>query len=733
MSDQSIEISYRQYEYDDNGDVINETLKKTKTGFKYPDGESSPIFQMLFCNSSSLDSAHTYRAPIELDMNVLAGVYNGDGYRKNGTWNGQELYNFLNDDKYHKDSWKYLNACHIMSNYREYLSVEGNPNKLLKLALDYRKMNKNKVSVFDKNYVGLDRIGWFLNLSSFFNKFPIKRDENENKLQFDKEVLTELLNQFYGEAIAVEEKIGKDKISQYKRELYKYYDEYRSYRNQVYETSNQRINVLKESWNQNPSLRKEYNNFAQFVSSNTKNNLFNCKTFYEWMIDRAESSDKKINPEKVEKLLRLDSVLRCHKEVDKFIGNNGMGLEELTSNWSQRNQSINWLPPQNQSIKISRLKYNYNDKGDVISTTLEETRTGFKFPDGKSTLIAQMLFCNSLPLDGLPPIYRAPIDLGMNGIERVYEKAGYSKKGTLNWQELSNLLKAEPNDLKYIKARRTMIIYDEYLSVPGNPNKLLKLALDYRKINKNKVSVFNKNYVGLDRIGWFLNLSSFFNKYPMQRNDNKNKLQFDKTVLTELLNQFNEEAKVVEKTIGNDNIANYKYELYKYHMEYQQYQNQIYKQSNKKINNLKQRWNQDLSLRQENYFNFNHYLAVNGEDNLFNCPTFYEWMIDRAKSSDKKIKINPEKVEKLLRLDGVLRCRKEVDKFIKDNSRSLEESTLNWFQQAWNNLVRGTFIAKLGLFFSPSLKTKSDPLISDIDNEFKTGKDNRLFSDNENI
>ena len=61
----------------------------------------------------------------------------------------------------------------------------------------------------------------------------------------------------------------------------------------------------------------------------------------------------------------------------------------------------------------------------------------------------------------------------------------------------------------------------------------------------------------------------------------------------------------------------------------------------------------------------------------------------------------------------------------------MEESTLNWFQQAWNNLVRGTFIAKLGLFFSPSLKTKFDPIISDIGNKFKTGKDNRLFSDNE--
>ncbi|MBQ9491618.1 MAG: hypothetical protein IJU86_02445, partial [Firmicutes bacterium] len=426
----------------------------------------------------------------------------------------------------------------------------------------------------------------------------------------------------------------------------------------------------------------------------------------------------------------LDGVLRCHKEVDKFIGNNGMGLEELTSNWSQRNQSINWLPPQNQSIKISRLKYNYDDNGDVISTTLEETKTGFKFPDGKSNLIAQMLFCNSLPLDGLPPIYRAPIDLGMNGIEQVYEKAGYSKKGTLNWQEICNMLEAKPNDLKYINARRTMFIYYEFLSVPENPNKLLKLALDYRKINKNKVSVFDKNYVGLDRIGWFLNLSSFFNKYPMQRNDNKNKLQFDKTVLTELLNQFNEEAKVVEKKIGKDNIANYKSELCKYHIEYQQYQNQVYEQSNRKINSLKQEWNQDKILRIRYDNDFNIFVARNGEDNWFNCPTFYEWMIDRAKSSNKKIKINPEKVEKLLRLDGVLRCHKEVDKFIGNNGMGLEESTLNWFKQAWNSSVKGTFIAELGLFFSPlsRLRIKSDPI---VDNVFKTGEDNRLFPDDE--
>ena len=55
-------------------------------------------------------------------------------------------------------------------------------------------------------------------------------------------------------------------------------------------------------------------------------------------------------------------------------------------------------------------------------------------------------------------------------------------------------------------------------------------------------------------------------------------------------------------------------------------------------------------------------------------------MVDRAKSLDKEIKIDKGKVEKLLRLDGVLRCKKEIDKFIKDNSLGLEESTLNWFQ-----------------------------------------------------
>ena len=58
MSDQSIEISYRQYEYDDNGDVINETWKETKTGFKFPDGKSTLIAQMLFCNSLLVDSEH---------------------------------------------------------------------------------------------------------------------------------------------------------------------------------------------------------------------------------------------------------------------------------------------------------------------------------------------------------------------------------------------------------------------------------------------------------------------------------------------------------------------------------------------------------------------------------------------------------------------------------------------------------------------------------------------------
>ena len=623
MSDQSIEILQRRYEYNDNGDVINETLEKTETGSKYPDGNSSPIFRMLFCNS--------FRAPIDLNMDVLERVYNRDGYRKNGNFNGQELYNFLNDDEYHKDSWKYLNACHVMSTYREYLSVAENPNKLLKLALDYRKMNKDEVAVLNKNYVGLDRIGWFLNLSLFFDQFPMNKDENKNKLQFDTTVLKELLSQFKKEVKAVEKKIGENDIAKYKRELYEYYKKYRRYQNQVYDQSKQTINGLKQQWSQNPSLQAQHGiNFARFVASQTGNNLFSCPTFYEWMIDRAKSSDKKIkiDKNKVEKLLRLDGVLRCHKEVDKFIGNNSMGLEELTSNWSQQNQSINWLPPQNQSIKISRLKYNYDDKGDVISTTLEETKTGSKFPDGdKSSLIFRMLFRNSLPLD-YAHIYRAPIDLDMNGIEQVYEKAGYSKKGTLNWQEICNMLEAKPNELKYINARRKMIIYDEYLSVPENPNKLLKLALDYRKINKNKVTVFNKNYVGLDRIGWFLNLSSFFNKYPMQRNDNKNKLQFDKEVLEELLNQFKKEEMVFERAIGKDNIADYKRELYEYHIEYQQYQDQIYKKSNQKINALKQRWNQNGTLRIRYDNNFNHFIAVNGEDDLFNCPPFMSgWLI----------------------------------------------------------------------------------------------------------
>ena len=330
------------------------------------------------------------------------------------------------------------------------------------------------------------------------------------------------------------------------------------------------------------------------------------------------------------------------------------------------------------------------------------------------------------------PNLRAPIDVDMNSLKGLYNKAGYTKNGNLNHKELIHLSQYDKDYWKYYDVVKVMEIYRACLSVEQNPNKLLKLALEYREANKDKLDMFKKDYIGLDRIGWFFNLNQFFNRFPIQKNENNNKLQFDKAVLIKLLKQFNEKAKAVTDMIGKDNIWAYKLRLDDCNRKYQEYKNKVYSESESQLAKLQQEWNSNLSLKWKHSRFYNYVInARSGKAPLFNCLTFYEYMIYPARYIKPK-ELTPEdyrlEVTKLLRLDGVLRCKKEIDKFITDNSLGLEELTLNWFQKKWNSLVRGTFIAELGLFFSPLSKIKSYGL---IDNVFKPCEDTILLPDDE--
>ncbi len=203
------------------------------------------------------------------------------------------------------------------------------------------------------------------------------------------------------------------------------------------------------------------------------------------------------------------------------------------------------------------------------------------------------------------------------------------------------------------------------------------------------------------------------------------KLSFDKSVLKEFTDQYKQEKTLVEQTIGEGNIEKYKTKL------------------------------KDLRAKYDNYCR----AMINKKDggSYDECISFTEWISKSGNFVEKVIReydggpligvyndslnkdkvidgknVDKEKVKqgyhagggiedkseltKLLKLDAILQAGKAIDKFIDTNA--VDESTLGWFQELWNSIVQGTWIAnKLGWFFKEkgSIKLKSNQFIPRLD------------------
>lgn len=322
--------------------------------------------------------------------------------------------------------------------------------------------------------------------------------------------------------------------------------------------------------------------------------------------------------------------------------------------------------------KVNKFK-NFSDINQA-SEKLEEVEIGL--PESLAqTNIFRDLFCNHPFRQGKTSL-QAPIYLDLASIQTAWGKIAFDKNGNPNFDLLKNG-KFE----KYIPALKNIAeVYMLYLSVKGNPNKFLRLALDYRE--KNMVSVkFNgimkelgqqpinsptwTLYIGLDRIAQFLNFCVLINSLMANKDGEIKKvepLSFEKDVLKKLLEQI-KAAKVdlddLIKKCGNKTLNQYKKELREYREKYDQYVADCAKN--------------------------------NKDQNVLNVLTFVEWMDNGVRNANgidySRIKRNDDyknKLDILLYLDSILQCEAAIDKFI--DSKALEPSILNWFKNAWNSI-----------------------------------------------
>ncbi len=280
---------------------------------------------------------------------------------------------------------------------------------------------------------------------------------------------------------------------------------------------------------------------------------------------------------------------------------------------------------------------------------------------------------------------QVPIYFDLELIQNAWKEIQFDENGNPNFDSLKNG-KYE----KYIPALRNIAeVCMPYLSVKENPNKFLKLALDYRK--KNMVNVkFNDFvgivdrqpinsptfplYIGLDRIAQFLNFCVLINSLSTKKENGIKKvepLSFEKKVLNKLLDQVNaakEDLKDLIKKCSNRTLDEYKEELDGYRRQY------------------------------------DDWVKNNQTENIFDALTFVEWMDNRIRKTEGKNysglvnSFNDKtKLDILLYLDSILQCRAAIDKFI--DKKALESSILNWFQGVWDSikLKWNFFASKMGL------------------------------------
>ena len=366
------------------------------------------------------------------------------------------------------------------------------------------------------------------------------------------------------------------------------------------------------------------------------------------------------------------------------------------------------------------------------------------------------LFCNRQQSIGLG----APIDLNLSELEEALNNVEIDKDDSLNTNKLfKKHFLEENNNAKRYGGPCSAVLRDymPMLLMPENPNKFLKMALDCRKkgnfgksddVEVDFKDPLNDFCIGLDRIAQFLNFCVMLKQIPTKKDetvknlDQIKKLEFDRDVLRELARQYDEERNKVEKDIGTDNLKKYKTQLKNLRSQYDNYCRAMINKDSGSYGNCISFY---TWISQNNDF-VEGYIRM--RDNgpfigVYNDGPNKDKVIDDKNIDQKKVKhgyhegggiTDKNELTKLLKLDAVLQAQKAIDQFI--DSKALEKTTLNWFEQRWNSLVQGTWIAsKLGLFFKEKnvkLPIKSNRFIPKLD-EFEDKKNEKKNPNKETI
>ena len=316
------------------------------------------------------------------------------------------------------------------------------------------------------------------------------------------------------------------------------------------------------------------------------------------------------------------------------------------------------------------------------------------------------------------------LDISLNDVEYVWKNAAqYNESGYISFK--GNILTSR-YEKELVTCRNIAKVFMPILLVEDNPNKFLKLALDYRK-NKTVMAGRNQSqiekhdvtnpcdnyYIGLDRIGQFLNFCVLLRQLPttsdniFKTTEQIHKLSFDRDVIRELVKQVDEEKKELDALISKDQMP-----------EYQE-----------KLNNYRKQYDEFTKNDRDGKESFNSWMT----HHIRNDYELY------GKNPDPKISDKNE-LNKLLRLDAYSKCKTSIETIfgqgelkntskseistkqegseelsasnIADNSKNISKSeinrslsgtdfenknvvssapldtqTLNFFQELWNSLM----------------------------------------------
>ena len=264
------------------------------------------------------------------------------------------------------------------------------------------------------------------------------------------------------------------------------------------------------------------------------------------------------------------------------------------------------------------------------------------------------------------------LDISLNDVEYVWKNAAqYNESGYISFK--GNILTSR-YEKELVTCRNIAKVFMPILLVEDNPNKFLKLALDYRK-NKTVMAGHNQSqiekhdvtnpcdnyYIGLDRIGQFLNFCVLLRQLPttsdniFKTTEQIHKLSFDRDVIRELVKQVDEEKKELDALISKDQMP-----------EYQE-----------KLNNYRKQYDEFTKSDRDGKESFNSWMT----HHIRNDYELY------GKNPDPKISDKNE-LNKLLRLDAYSRCKASIESLIgQDDLENSSKSEIDTEQSKDESLI----------------------------------------------